>query len=71
AGYRNDPTSPDGLCHGNHVIVPAFWQLALLGGTRSVANISHDPDPQWPRLLTCRGEIDTPGRIQTSSILSP
>jgi len=69
--YRDDSTSPDALCHANHVIVPASWQLTLLGGIRNVANLSHDPDPQWPRLLTCRGEIDTTGKVQASDVLFP
>jgi hypothetical protein len=60
AEYRDDPTSPNGLC-SEHVVVPAFWRLVFPDGTMTVANSSYDPGyPNFSSLQTCRGELDTP-----------
>lgn len=66
ASYRDDGSSPDGLCTA-HRIVPASWRLTFAGGTRTVANVSHNPDPQWPSLVSCKGEINTPRKIGSSA----
>ena len=65
--YRDDPTSRDGLCHANHVVVPASWRVTLAGGTQTVPNYSYDSDPQWPHLLTCNGEVSTPSAIESAA----
>jgi hypothetical protein len=65
AGYRDDPASPDGLCRA-HLVIPAAWRLTLLHGESTVADASYDPqDPhnRYSSLLTCYGQIDTPGVI--------
>jgi hypothetical protein len=67
AEYRDDPSSANGLCTANRV-VPAGWRLTLAGGTRTVRNQSHAADSQteFSRLLTCKGQIDTPTPISGS-----
>jgi hypothetical protein len=66
ASYRDDNSSPNGLCT-THRVIPETWRLTFAGVTRTVANVSHDPDPQWPSLVTCKGEIDTPDKIGSSA----
>lgn len=60
AEYRDDPTSPDGLC-SQHQVVPATWRLVFPDGTRTVANASAGPAyPGFSSLVTCKGQLDTP-----------
>jgi hypothetical protein len=62
AGYRDDPTSADGLCTRNEV-VPASFRLTLLGGTRLVPNVDDQASPGEHSLFTCKGQLDTPTPI--------
>jgi hypothetical protein len=39
AEYRDDPSSPNGLCQA-HRVTPSRWQVTLPTGTMSVANAS-------------------------------
>lgn len=61
AEYRDDPTSPNGLCVA-HRVVPTSWRITWADGT-TTAVANHDPH-QAVRLgesqfLTCRGLLGT------------
>jgi hypothetical protein len=63
AEYRDDSSSPDGLCT-EHQIVPALWQLIFSDGVEVVMNASDDPGyPAFSSLVTCRGELDAPTTV--------
>lgn len=59
AEYRDDPSSPDGLCR-RHQVIPTYWRLTLPGGViRNVANTSTGvSDPGYSGLVTCRGRFN-------------
>ena len=60
AEYRDDATSPNGLCDA-HRVVPTSWRLTWADGTATtVANRDlHPVLSDDTQLLTCRGELDT------------
>lgn len=63
ASYRDDPTSPNGLCI-QHTVVPASWVLRFPAGLRAVPNTSSDTGyPGFASLRTCRGQLDLPTPI--------
>lgn len=68
AEYRDDPSSPDGICAARR-IVPAIWRIQLPSGASvTVPNSdSLDTGRQFApdgALLTCRGELDTPSPVE-------
>lgn len=59
AEYRDDATSPNGLCDA-HRVVPTSWRLTWPDGTTTTVG-NRDPHPVLPddgQLLTCRGQLD-------------
>ncbi len=62
AEYRDDPSSPDGLCTA-HQVIPATWRILLPSGAEiTVPNADphaagHAFGPGGA-LLTCRGELN-------------
>jgi hypothetical protein len=65
AHYRDDPATSDGLCRA-HRVIPSVWEVTMAGATKRVRNASYDPrDPtnEFSSLVTCYGQINTPGRI--------
>ena len=65
AYYRDDPSSPNGLCQQRRVI-PALWRVRFRDGSRNVANASIDLGyPAFSSLITCGGQLDTPSPIST------
>jgi hypothetical protein len=61
AEYRDDPSSPNGLCDV-HWVIPAAWLVSLSSGSTSVPNASPNsaPDP-FTNLVTCRGNVGAIG----------
>ena len=58
AEYRDDPSSPDGLCT-SHQVIPAAWQITLPVVQMRITDTSHDPGSFLPSgaFLTCRGRL--------------
>jgi hypothetical protein len=62
ANYRDDPTTPNGLCQ--NTVVPTAFRVSLAGGARTVANVNHStPGPNASAFITCRGQLNTPNPI--------
>lgn len=68
AHYRDEPTSPDGLCD-HHRVIPDAWHLGFPDGThRTLRNYGKDPaHPDFTGLVTCRGRLGTPDPIAATS----
>lgn len=56
AGYRDDPTAPNGMCTP-HWVIPATWRVTVGGGTLTVRNAQAKDGrpPGAAGLITCRG----------------
>ncbi len=63
AGYRDDPSAPNGLCRP-HWVAPYSWRLEVAGRQLTVRNGRGDPEqrPGFNGLVTCRGAFTATAR---------
>jgi hypothetical protein len=69
AEYRDDPSSPDGLCT-SHQVIPAAWQITLPVAQMRITDTFHGPGSFLPSggFLTCRGRLGAVSQVTVGHI---